>query len=140
MESLIIPNEVVSEIEAHAREQAPNECCGVLGGIARRITTRYPLRNASETPLTNYFAAPSDIFAAMRGMRLAGQQLLAIYHSHPQGSAYPSQTDIDLAFYPEVFHLLVSLAGGFELRAFRIADRRVEPVEMLIEPDARTCQ
>ncbi len=134
MGSLIISSEVISDIGVHARDEAPNECCGMLGGTGMRITTRYPLRNASETPLTNYFAAPSDIFAAMRGMRLAGQQLLGIYHSHPHGNAYPSQTDIDLAFYPEVLHLLVSLVGGFELRAFRISDRKVEPVELRIEP------
>ena len=119
---------VRARIEQHALDCSPNECCGLLGGKGGFITALYPLRNTAEKPETRYFAAPEDLFAAMRRIREAGQELLAIYHSHPRTAAYPSATDVELAFYPEAIYFIISLAGEIDLRAFKINGPEVQEV------------
>ena len=63
----------------HARESAPAECCGLIGGASTtRATTLYRLRNVTSEPEVRYEAAPEDLFAAQRQMRERGEELLAI--------------------------------------------------------------
>jgi len=124
----------VNEIVGHAREENPHECCGLIGGNADgRVESIYRLRNAAADPLATYEAAPEDLFAAQRSMRERGEQLLAIYHSHPRADTpTPSATDVRLAYYPSAVYFIVGL-GAKEpcLRAFRISERegRWEPAE-----------
>ena len=113
-------------IIAHAREAAPKECCGLIGGLIEGTAqTIYPTRNIANDPLTNYEAAPEDLFAAQRAMRECGEQLLAIYHSHPRSAdPQPSATDVRLAYYPSAVYLIVGLgAPEPSLKAFRIDER-----------------
>jgi proteasome lid subunit RPN8/RPN11 len=123
----------VDEILYHARECAPSECCGLIGGSARKATTIYPLRNIAADPLVNYEAAPEDLFAAQRAMRERDEQLLAIYHSHPRtDDPEPSNTDVRLAYYPTAVYFIVGLGGDEPLlRAFRISESegRWEPAK-----------
>ena len=115
----------LAEVIQHARAQAPRECCGLIGGKDARTRTVYPLRNVATDPLVTYEGAPEDLFAAQRAMRDRGEQLLAIYHSHPRSNdPQPSETDVRLAYYPSAVYLIVGL-GDEEpcLRAFRISER-----------------
>jgi proteasome lid subunit RPN8/RPN11 len=130
----------VDEIVAHAREVAPDECCGLIGSKnPGHGQTIYPLRNVAADPLSTYEAAPEDLFAAQRLMRDRGEQLLAIYHSHPRANdPTPSETDVRLAYYPAAVYFIVGLGGrGPSLRAFRISERegRWEPVEFEVIVD-----
>jgi proteasome lid subunit RPN8/RPN11 len=116
----------IDEIVAHAREASPQECCGLIGGLIEgKAQTIYPSRNVASDPLTSYEAAPEDLFAAQRAMRERGEQLLAIYHSHPRSAdPQPSATDVRLAYYPSAVYLIVGLGGSEPcLRAFRIDER-----------------
>ena len=115
----------IDEILRHAREAAPHECCGLIGGHDVRTQTVYPLRNIATDPLVTYEAAPEDLFAAQRLMRERGEQLLAIYHSHPRShDPRPSETDVRLAYYPSAVYFIVGLAGEEpRLRAFHISER-----------------
>jgi proteasome lid subunit RPN8/RPN11 len=122
---------VEEALKTHARAATPNECCGLLAGKNGVITISYPLRNCAEYPQTRYAAAPEDLFAAMRRMREAGLEFLGIYHSHPRSPAYPSSTDIELAFYPEAIYFIISLQREIEILAFNITDSLVEEVEIL---------
>src|SRR5207253_524738 len=83
-------------MQAHAEQSYPNECCGLLGGMVDLFVDYYPLTNHAEAPKKNFFAAPEEMFQAMRQMRAGGQQQLGIYHSHPESSAYPSAKDVEL--------------------------------------------
>ncbi len=114
----------VNELLDHARVEAPRECCGMIGGLNARSQTVYPLRNVAATPLVTYEASPEDLFAAQRSMRARGEQLLAIYHSHPRSAdPKPSATDVRLAYYPSAVYLIVGLGGEQpELGAFRISE------------------
>ena len=137
---LTISQKSAHEIISHARDAAPEECCGLIGGANDgQACTVYRLRNAAADPLTTYEAAPEDLFAAQRSMRERGEQLLAIYHSHPRADTpTPSATDVRLAYYPSAVYFIVGLGGEQpDLRAFRISEseRRWEPAEYEVVAD-----
>ena len=132
-----IRNDHVDGIVAHAREQSPHECCGLIGADKNGLATNlYRARNIAADPLVAYEAHPEDLFAAQRTMRARGEQLLAIYHSHPRSAdPQPSATDVRLAYYPGAVYFIVGLGDPEpRLRAFRIFEHenRWEPVEFEI--------
>jgi proteasome lid subunit RPN8/RPN11 len=126
MPPIQLRREHVDAMIAHAREAAPAECCGLIGGTGEfRAATLYRLRNVTPNPELGYEAAPEDLFAAQREMRQRGEELLAIYHSHPRASdPSPSETDVRLAYYPSARYLIIGL-GGIEavINAFLISER-----------------
>ena len=127
-----VSRQIYDELIAHAREDAPNECCGLIGGNDSEAKTVYRARNAEASPL-RYNLDPQDQFRIMTEMDEKGEELSAIYHSHTASPAYPSQTDINLAAYPGVLYLIVSLAEGEEpLRGYRIEDGTVDEVELQV--------
>jgi proteasome lid subunit RPN8/RPN11 len=115
----------LEEIFAYAKEVAPSECCGLIGGEKEHARSLYPLRNVAVNAHLAYEAAPEDLFAAQRQMRERGEQLLAIYHSHPRSAEpAPSETDVRLAYYPQAVYFIIGLAGPRPvMRAFRISER-----------------
>jgi proteasome lid subunit RPN8/RPN11 len=128
-----IPRSLYEQMLEQAREEAPNECCGLIGGNDGEARTVYRARNAEASPL-RYNLDPQDQFRIMREMEEGGEELAAIYHSHTKSPAYPSQTDINLAAYPDALYLILSLAEGEEpLRAFRIVDGEVAEEELVID-------
>jgi [CysO sulfur-carrier protein]-S-L-cysteine hydrolase len=126
-----IPRSIFEDIMSQAWDEQPCECCGLLGGRASQVLSRYPLENKSPEPERRYFATPEDLFEAMRRMRSEGEDLIAIYHSHPRGPAYPSPTDIELAFYPEAVYLIIGLEPRIEIRAFTINGQEVTEIGIL---------
>ena len=134
MPTIRLLREHLDAMIAHAREVAPAECCGLVGGSdLQNARTIYRLRNVTPNPERAYEAAPEDLFAAQRQMRERGEELLAIYHSHPRAAdPSPSETDVRLAYYPSATYLIVGL-GGTEatVKAFSISEReqRWQPVE-----------
>jgi [CysO sulfur-carrier protein]-S-L-cysteine hydrolase len=125
MPLLQLRREHVDAMIAHARETAPEECCGLIGGVSEKAVTLYRLRNVTPHPESAYEAAPEDLFAAQRQMRERGEDLLAIYHSHPRASdPSPSETDVRLAYYPSAKYLIIGLAGiEAVIKAFSISER-----------------
>jgi len=122
------------QIFANARDAAPAECCGLVGGtLDGGAKSVYVMRNMACESTIAYEAAPEDLFAAQRQMRERGETLLAIYHSHPRSAEpEPSATDVRLAFYPQAIYFIIGLAGQQPvMRAFRISERdeRWEQVE-----------
>ncbi|MGZ4203143.1 MAG: Mov34/MPN/PAD-1 family protein [Thermoleophilaceae bacterium] len=117
------------ELVEHARDDAPNECCGYARLDDGEVADVIRARNLRESPY-GYELDTKSLFAA-NDLDDDGHGV-AIYHSHPRSPAEPSQTDINLAHYPHWIYLIVSLAGDPEVRAWRIADGRVEeePVDV----------
>ena len=93
----------------HALRELPNECCGVLIGHHGQIERVVALRNAEPSPET-YALDPEEQIALFTDMEKQGEQLLGIYHSHPQGPSEPSGMDLRLAFHPDVLYVIISLA------------------------------
>jgi proteasome lid subunit RPN8/RPN11 len=116
-----IRHEALEVIIAHARAEAPAECCGMLVGAGTAIDEAAPARNVSASP-TRFLIDPRDHLDARRAARSRGLEVLGFYHSHPTSPAWPSPSDITEAAYPDAVYLIVSLAGGAaEARLFRIA-------------------
>jgi proteasome lid subunit RPN8/RPN11 len=115
----------VEEMLAHAREASPAECCGLVGGSSEEAQSVYRMRNVAGNRLSFYEVAPEELFAAQRLMRERGEEILAIYHSHPRSAEpLPSAEDVRLAYYPSAFYLIIGLSGAeATLRAFRINER-----------------
>jgi proteasome lid subunit RPN8/RPN11 len=121
-----LPRALAEEMFAHARERAPEECCGLLGGDAGEARTVYPLRNVAPRPEVAYEAAPGELFDAQRRMRARGESLVGVYHSHPRSAdPVPSKTDVRLAFYPSAIYFIIGFdpRGACVLGAFRISER-----------------
>lgn len=121
------------EMIQHALDDAPNECCGVL--MATPDGQRYlrRLENADASPFS-YSVRSDDLLDIFRRTDEGGEELVAIYHSHTHTQAYPSQTDVRMAFYPESVYAIVSLADRANpgLRAFRIVDGEIVELEVAL--------
>ena len=124
-----ISREHLDALIAHAHEEAPNECCGYVRGRDGLIEEVVRSENLRASPYG--YELDSKSLLKVNELDDDGHEV-GIYHSHPKSAAEPSQTDINLAHYPHWTYLIVSLAGEPEVRAWRIADGRVEeePVEL----------
>jgi [CysO sulfur-carrier protein]-S-L-cysteine hydrolase len=130
-----IARSLLDEIVAHARDDVPNECCGMIAGRNGEATRVYRARNAEESPF-RYVVHPSDQFRIMTEIEDRGEEITAIYHSHTKSPAEPSQTDINLAAnWPDPLYLICSLADpdAPDLRAWSIRDGSVEEVELNVD-------
>ena len=119
----------VAAMVDHARSEFPNEACGLLASNNGAIVRFYPIRNAEASPVT-YRMEPQDQLKAMLEIDDQDWQLAAIFHSHTRTRAYPSKTDVSLAFYPDSLYVIVSLADDAapEVRAYRILDGMISEV------------
>jgi proteasome lid subunit RPN8/RPN11 len=128
---LSLPQKFIDEMIAHALEDAPDECCGIIAGRDGRAVKLFRTRNAEASPY-RYNVDPKDLFRIHRECDENGWEFLAIYHSHTASEAYPSATDVRLAFWPEAYYVLVSLMDRNRpaVRAFRIEDGRVSEEEI----------
>jgi [CysO sulfur-carrier protein]-S-L-cysteine hydrolase len=129
--TLSLPPSFIDEMVAHAQEDAPNECCGIIAGSEGRAVKLYRAKNAEASPY-RYNVEPRDLFRIYRECEANGWDFLAIYHSHTASEAYPSPTDVRLAFWPEAYYVLVSLqdAENPAVRAFRILDGAISEEEI----------
>lgn len=113
------------ELVAHARSDTPYEVCGLLGIEPDGTVHRHRITN-DERSMTYYAMNPVELLRAMRQIE-DNQQELVIYHSHPHTRAWPSDTDIRLAYYPEATYAIITLQDrdAPDIRAFRILEGRV---------------
>jgi [CysO sulfur-carrier protein]-S-L-cysteine hydrolase len=130
---VVIRREHVDAIIAHARDGFPNEVCGVLAARNGAVVEVLPVRNADESPVT-YRMDPSEQLQAMNRVDDEGWDLCAVYHSHTRTRAYPSETDVRLAVYPEQLYVIASLADPDlpDIRAFHIEEGRISEEEIEI--------
>ena len=141
---LNLPRAYVDEIIAHAREDDPNECCGILAGIGSDAHHLYRMTNVEHSPF-RYSMDPKELYQTTREMEDHGWEIMAIYHSHTHSQAYPSATDIRLATWPDgasiwpgAYYILVSLEDKANpvVRAFRIEDGIVTEEDLRTTADA----
>lgn len=127
-----ISQALIDEMVAHAREDLPNECCGMIGGRDGEATRVVRVENAAASPL-RYEMEPQGQYDALKAIESAGEELLAIYHSHTRSAAYPSQTDVNEArMWPEQVYVIVSLENeqAPDVRAYDLADLKIADVEL----------
>jgi [CysO sulfur-carrier protein]-S-L-cysteine hydrolase len=130
---LTIPEKIHEAIIEHARSGFPLEVCGILGGNGGVVSSHYPMAN-TDASNEHFMMEPREQFAVVKSLRASGEEMLVIYHSHPESPARPSQEDIRLALTPNVYHLIVSLMEPATpvAKAFKITHGVVEPVELAV--------
>ena len=130
-----LPAAMRQEIIDHAHQESPRECCGLISGVKEHARRLYRLTNLA-VGNSLYEIDPREIYELeFREMPNHGTEVLAIYHSHPASPAYPSATDLALAFWPEAYYLICSLVDPVapEIRGFRLAEGRVREATILFE-------
>jgi proteasome lid subunit RPN8/RPN11 len=121
---VVIPAEVRAQLVDHAREEAPNEACGLIAfrdGIAERYL---PGENALQSPYRFELRPldPADFFLEDEGYELA------VFHSHPETEPRPSRTDVEnIGLWEGRPYVILGLASG-ELAGWRIRNGSVEPM------------
>mgnify|MGYP002840301063 CR=1 FL=1 len=111
---------------AHALEEYPNECCGILAGNDNQVTHVYRITNSTKSPY-RYLMDSQEQLNAMNDAESKNINLLAFYHSHTHSSAYPSPTDVRMALqsgWLDIYYVLVSLENKTvpQIRAFVVED------------------
>ena len=130
-----IEQSVIDEIIRQASEEAPNESCGYLLGLADKVTENYPMENIDHSP-EHFSFAPKDQFAALRYAREKGLKIVANWHSHPASPSRPSQEDLRLANDPTIRYAILSLMDGKpNLNSFKILNGEVVDKEVHLKTD-----
>lgn len=121
MDEFLIPRPLATKLLFEAQKQPDREVCGLLGGVDQQPSRLYPTPNVSATPERAFEMEPQAQIEAMRSMRERGEQLLAVYHSHPATPPEPSARDLAELGYPETLVLIISLniKGVLEMRAWQ---------------------
>lgn len=128
-----IPAELVERILDHCRAEMPNEGCGLLAGDGGRISDVYCIPNVDASP-ASYTIQPEGHFRALMDAEARGLELVGAFHSHVDGPAYPSATDVARAAEPDWVWLVAGpMTGRAEVRAFRIRDGGIAEDELLID-------
>ncbi len=123
----------VKEIVEQGLREFPNECCGVIAAADGVPVKVVPMTNADASPVT-YRLDGKEQLHVFDEIEERGWELWAIYHSHTHSEAYPSETDVKLAFYPEARYILVSLTDRDDpvIRSFFITDGEVTEEELVV--------
>ena len=118
----------------HARSDFPYEVCGLLASEQGKFRKHYEIENAARS-MTYYSMDPKAMLKAFNEIDDENWELQAIYHSHTHTEAFPSPTDVELAFYPEAVYLIVSLQEEHQpvVRGFNIIDGRITERELYVE-------
>ena len=138
MLKLEIPSYIFDDMLEQARTEAPIEACGILAGGNGRVEKFYKMTNV-EQRRDHFMMAPAEQFAAVKDIRSASLEVLAVYHSHPETPARPSAEDIRLALTPGTIHVIVSLQddNGPVMKGFQIEDGSINEVPVKIVEDKK---
>ncbi len=119
----------------HCQAEYPNEACGILAGHNGTVEKIYSTTNAEPSP-SFYVMDPQEQFLVLKEMRQSGLELVGIYHSHTGSQAYPSSTDVSLAYYPEAVYLIVTLLdrNNPSARGFTIVEGKITEVKIGVIP------
>lgn len=133
---MVITQSQLDQMIEQARGEYPNEACGMLATSEGRVVRVYPTANVDASPV-HYTIDSGEQLRVMMEIDDRGWDLGAIYHSHTHTAAYPSATDIGLAFYPDTLYIIISLAYGDrpDVRAYAITGEQVEERTIEVVPD-----
>ena len=139
MNGITLPQSNYQALLAQARAAAPVEACAILAGRDGRVQTLFPMTN-TDASADHFMMDPAEQFAVVRAVRAAGQQMLAVHHSHHATPAWPSAEDIRLALTPGLVCTILSLADPAEpcLKGFSIKGGVVTEIAVSVTADAES--
>jgi len=134
MEMIRIPKDIFEGMVEHAKKESPLECCGILGGKGETVQRAFELQNAEKSPI-RFSISPQEQLKFFDEIERHSIEMIAIYHSHPDSIPFPSETDVKMAFYPEMSSVIISLKERDNpvVKAFRIKKEaiRLEEIEVI---------
>ncbi len=129
-----IPQSIYQRMIEHAQKEWPLECCGILSGKEKTVKKVFELKNSEESPV-QYSMSPRDQLEVFEEMEKESMEMIAIYHSHPHTIPFPSETDVKLAFYPDISSIIISLKEHENpvIKAFQIGKEAIylEEIEVV---------
>jgi len=131
---ITIAKEIVEEMEKHAKEEYPRECCGMLAGREQVVTKIFKTKNIAMS-IDEYELDPSEQVEAFEEIDRLSLKLLGVYHSHPHHPCYPSELDIRRAFYPDTVFFIISLLdfNNPQWKAFKMTEGKVVEEEIIFD-------
>ncbi|MHB0923514.1 MAG: M67 family metallopeptidase [Bellilinea sp.] len=131
-EILFLTQEQIAEMKAHVESCAPEEGCGLLAGRDHKVELTILITNQTHSPV-RYNMEPRELIAALYKIEERGLELLASFHSHPNGPAVPSESDVKEYAYPETYMLILSKTmDKWKVKGFRIIDETHSEIELRI--------
>lgn len=129
-----LPRKIASQLLHYAQQTPEIEICGLVSAKNGVPQTCYPISNTANETKTHFLLDSHEQIAAMKKMRQNGEELLAIYHSHPTAPACPSTLDLDMANYENTLYFIISLntKGILELRAFKIENKNALEIPVVL--------
>ena len=132
-----LPRTIVNQLLHLAQKSPDEEICGLISRDSRGLRRCYPVSNQAGDRKRFFALDPKAQIDAMRAMREHGEELAAIYHSHPDSPPLPSLADVEQHEYPAVLYLIISLGtkGVLEMRGFHIHGRSIEEVPIGLQEE-----
>ncbi len=136
-EEIQIPRKITNQLLHLAQISPDYEVCGLIGSKNGLPTHCYPIKNISKHPQQRFLLDAGQHISAMTKMRELGEELFAIYHSHPTAPAQPSTYDLELTTYPEALYLIISLntKGILEMRGFKMHQKTALEIPLIMNDD-----
>ncbi|MCK9397210.1 MAG: M67 family metallopeptidase [Methylobacter sp.] len=137
-EHIQIPRKITNQL-LHLAQISPDfEVCGLIGSKNGLPSSCYPVKNTADQPQQRFQLDAGQQISAMAKMRDQGEELFAIYHSHPAAPAAPSLADLEQASYPEALYLIISLntKGILEMRGFKINHKSSQEIALSLSEEA----
>jgi proteasome lid subunit RPN8/RPN11 len=134
MSTVELPRPLVNQLLQQAQAATENEICGLISAIKGYAHHCYPIPNTASDTQHHFIMDEKSLINAMRQIREQGEELFAIYHSHPTAPAIPSNEDLNLDEYADVLKLIISLntTGVLEMRGFYTRNEEIEDVELVL--------
>lgn len=138
---IILKKVFFEQIVKQCKQEYPNEACGILAGKEVRVNGQhsravekiYEMVNIEKSP--SFFSMnPDEQFKVNKDIRNLGFEMIGLYHSHVRSQAYPSTEDVELAFYPEVSYVILSVQdlSNPVIRSFKIEEGKISEEEIKI--------
>jgi proteasome lid subunit RPN8/RPN11 len=127
---------IYQEMVAHALEDAPNECCGMVASREGEAVAAYRITNSAHSPLRYEMDSREQLKVEMNEIDDNGLEVGIVYHSHTRSAPYPSETDINLAFHPDAIYVIVGVKDreNPEVKGYTIRRGQVAEVELTVTP------
>ena len=132
-----IPRKLTNQL-LHLAQLSPDlEICGLVSSKNGLPIHCYPVTNVADHPQQRFLLDAGQQISTMAKMRELGEDLFAIYHSHPAAPALPSTHDLELAAYPDALYLIISLntKGILEMRGFKIQQKTAVEIPLIMNDE-----